>query len=103
MRELARRWNAVQDAYLALIAARTDRLVDALRGPHLDREVLTAAGDIRLALMPGGPPVGDIDDDEGAAEAIELYLEAMRTRAMDLADLRSVTALQAWLSSDSRS
>ena len=93
--------NAVQDEYLALIAARTGSLVDALRGPHLDREVLTAAGDILLALMPGGPPVGDIDDYEGAAEAIELYLEAMRTRAMDLADLRSVTALQAWLSSDS--
>jgi hypothetical protein len=91
--------NSVMDDYLALIAARTGGLLPALRGPHVDRELLTAAGDILQALLPGGP-AGDIDDYEDGAEAVEAYLEAMRTRATDLADLAAVTALQEWLASD---
>lgn len=91
--------NAVLDDYLALIAARTGGLLPALRGPHVDRELLTAAGEILQALLPGGPD-GDIDDYEDAADAVEAYLEAMRTRATDLGDLTAVTALQEWLASD---
>ena len=91
--------NSVLDDYLALIAARTGGLLQALRGPRVDREVLTAAGDILQALLPGGPG-GDIDDYEDAAEAVEAYLESMRTSATDLADLSAVTAVQEWLSSE---
>jgi hypothetical protein len=92
--------NSVMDDYLALIAARTGGLLPALRGPDVDRELLTAAGEILQALLPGGP-AGDIDDYEDGAEAVEAYLEVMRTRATDLADLAAVTALQQWLASDS--
>jgi hypothetical protein len=92
--------NSVMDEYLALIVARTGGLLQALRGPRVDRELLTAAGDVLLALLPYGP-AGDIDDYEDAAEAVEAYLEAMRTRATDLADLTAVTGLQEWLASDS--
>lgn len=91
--------NAVLDGYLALIAARAGGLLQALHGSHVDRELLTAAGDILQALLPGSPG-GDIHDDEDAAETVEAYLEAMRTRATDLADLTAVTALQEWLASD---
>jgi hypothetical protein len=91
--------NSVMDDYLALIVARTGGLLPALRGPQVDRELLTAAGDLLVALLPYGP-AGDVDDYEDAAEAFEAYLEAMRTQATDLADLAAVTALQEWLASD---
>jgi hypothetical protein len=92
--------NSVMDDYLALIAARTGGLLAALRGPHVDRELLTAAGDVLQALLPGGPDGEDIDDYDDGAEAVEAYLEILRTRAADLADLTAVTALQQWLASD---
>lgn len=88
--------NSIMDEYLAYIAATTGGLLDALRVEDPDRELLTAAGGIIEALVEGGP-AEDLDDWEDGAEALELYLGHMASRASTLDDLIGVAAVGAFL------
>ena len=104
--EVIREWilrkgfrNAVMYEYLAYIAATTGRLLEALRRDDVDRDLLTAAGEILSSLVAGGP-AQDLDDYEDGADAAEAYLIAIRDRAETLQDLITVHALQSFLKRD---
>jgi hypothetical protein len=56
--------------YLAYIAATTGRLLEALRRDIVDRDLLTAAGEILSSLATGGP-AQNLDDYEEGSEAVE--------------------------------
>jgi hypothetical protein len=86
--------------YLAYIAATTGRLVEALRRDGVDRELLTAAGEILEALVMGGP-AEDLDDYEDGADAVEAYLDQIRARAETPRDFHAVAAIMSFLSQDS--
>lgn len=88
--------NTVMHEYLAHIAATTGDLAGALRRRDPDRELLTAAGDILVALVAGGPAQG-IDDYTEAAVAVEAFLGHMVTRAETFGDHQAVTALESYL------
>jgi hypothetical protein len=92
--------NSVMVEYLAYIAAETGGLVEALRGPGVDRDLLTAAGEILQALVVGGP-AEDMDDYDSGADAVEAYLGLMLTRAETLGDLQAIYAIRDWLSVES--
>lgn len=89
--------NSVMDEYLAYIAATTGGLLDALEAEDVDRELLTAAGQILTALMQGGP-AEDIDAYEFGADAVGAFLTHMTTSAETLHDLRAVSAIRSFLS-----
>ena len=91
--------NAVMYEYLAYIAATTGRLLEALRRSDVDRELLTAAGEILSALVMGGP-AQDLDDYDEGADAVEAYLIAIRDRAETLDDLLTVDSLHTFLQRD---
>lgn len=80
---------------LALIAATTGDLLSALRG-DVDRELLTAAGEIIEALI----ICDDIDDYEHGADAVEAILGHMRTRADTAQDVSTVAAIRSYLAED---
>lgn len=77
---------------LALIAATTGDLLSALRG-DLDRELLTAAGEIIESLI----SCDDIDDYEHGAHAVEAFLGHMRTRADTVQDVSTVAEIRSYL------
>jgi hypothetical protein len=88
--------NSVMEEYLAYIAATTGGLVEALRAPDPDRELLSAAGAILGALIAGGPAEDIHDYDEGA-DAVELFLIHLTDRAETLADFLAVQAVRSFL------
>ncbi len=91
--------NTVMDEYLAYTAATTGDLVSALIGPDVDRELLTAAGDILAALIAGGP-AEDIDDYDDAPVAIDRFLGHMTSSAETVADLAAIADVAELLRSD---
>jgi hypothetical protein len=91
--------NSIMYEYLAYIAATTGGLLDALRHEDVDREVLTAAGDILEALVMGGP-AEDLDDYESGTDAVEAFLGHMESRAETLGDFHAVAAIRSYLSRD---
>jgi hypothetical protein len=84
------------DEYLAYIAATTGGLLGALRQEEVDRELLTAAGEILEALVAGGP-VENLDDYEAGADAVEAFLGHMDTRAGTLGDFQAIAAIRSYL------
>lgn len=91
--------NSVMYEYLAYIAATTGGLLDALRRPQVDRELLTAAGEIIDALINGGP-AEDIDDVEDAPLLLDAYLDLLATRAETLTDLWSTTLIDGFVTDE---
>ncbi len=93
--------NSVMYEYLAYIAATTGGLLEALRGDHVDRELLDAAGEIIEALVTGGP-AENLDDWDDGADAIEAYLSALTARAEALRDYLGVAAVRDFLAREDR-
>lgn len=71
------------------------RLLAALSEDHVDRELLTAAGEIIQALISGGPAEG-IDDYEDASLVIEYLLDHMATSAETVEDFLHVNSIMAF-------
>ncbi|SER26889.1 hypothetical protein [Actinokineospora terrae] len=92
--------TSVMDQYLAHIAATTGGLLEALRAPRVDREVLTAAGAIFQALFDIGGPAQDISHYTDAADAIEAYLTHMTRQATSLTDLVALADIHSFLTDD---
>ncbi|QDO87386.1 hypothetical protein FNH13_02755 [Ornithinimicrobium ciconiae] len=88
--------NTVMHEYLAHIAATTGNLAEALQHRDPDRELLTAAGEILVALVAGGPAQG-IDDYTEAPAAVEAFLGHMVARAETLGDHQAVAAVESYL------
>jgi hypothetical protein len=88
--------NSVMYEYLAYTAATTGNLNGALRRDHVDRALLTAAGEIIAALITGGP-AKDIDDYADGADAVEAYLALMLSRAESLDDFLTLTTIRRFL------
>lgn len=91
--------NSVMYEYLAYIAATTGELLPALRAPNVDRELLTAAGEILAALVAGGP-AEDLDDYDQGAEAVEAFMGHMDSRAETLDDFHAVAAIESFLTKE---
>jgi hypothetical protein len=89
--------NTVMYEYLAATCARAGGLLAALSEPDVDRELLTSAGEIIRALMPGGPAEG-IDDYEDARLVLELFLNHMEHSAETIKDFLHVNAINGYLS-----
>lgn len=101
-----RRWilregfrNSIMYEYLAFIAAETGGLLAALTEPEVDRDLLTAAGEILSALIEGGP-AEDIGDYPDGPDAVEAYLGWMRRRADTLGDFLVVADIHDLVTSD---
>lgn len=91
--------NSVMYEYLAGTCARAGGLLAALGEDRVDRELLTAAGEIIQALIAGGPAEG-IDDYEDARPAIGSYLGHMATSADTVEDFLHVHAVRGYLDDD---
>jgi len=91
--------NSIMTEYLAYIAATTGGLVAALRGADVDRELLSAAGEILSALDAGGP-AQDMDDYEQGAEAVAAFTDLMVERAETLDDFHAVSDVNELLTRD---
>jgi hypothetical protein len=65
----------------------------------VDRELLTAAGEIIQALIAGGPAEG-IDDYEDARPVIESYLGLMESSAETIEDFLHVNSINGYLDED---
>jgi len=76
--------------YLAATCARAGGLLAALSEDDVDRELLTAAGEIVQALIAGGPAEG-IDDYEDARPVVEAYLGHMESSAESIEDFLHMT------------
>ena len=61
--------NSIMYEYLAYTCATAGNLLTALSGEHVDRDLLTSAGDIIQALISGGP-AEDMDGYEEGATAV---------------------------------
>jgi hypothetical protein len=71
-------------------------LLVALSEDRVDRELLTAAGEIIQALISGGPAEG-IDDYENARPVIESYLAHMASSAETIKDFLHVHSIKGYL------
>ena len=91
--------NSVLYEYLAATCARAGGLLAALSEDHVDRELLTAAGEIIQALIAGGPAEG-IDDYEDARPVIESYLSHMASSAESVQDFLHVNSIKGYLDED---
>jgi hypothetical protein len=91
--------NSITYEYTAYIAATTGGLLDALRRRDVDRELLTAAGEILEALVQGGP-AEDLGDYDSGADAVEAFLVLMSRRAETLGDFLAVAAIRSYLSAE---
>ena len=85
--------------YLAATCARAGGLLAALSEDRVDRELLTAAGEIIQALIVGGPAEG-IDDYEDARPVIESYLGHMASSAETIEDFLHVNSIKGYLDED---
>jgi len=94
--------NSVMLEYTALIAATTGGLLDALRAPEPDEELLVGAGEILSALVAGqGGPAEGIEDYQDGAEAVGTYLEHLEAgRGKDLSHLLAVRPILRFLEED---
>jgi hypothetical protein len=88
--------NSIMHDYLACTCARAGGLLAALSGDCVDRELLTAAGEIIAALIPPGP-AEVIDDYEDAPAVVGLYVGHMETRAETLGDFHDIHAIKGFL------
>jgi hypothetical protein len=88
--------NSVMYEYLAATCARAGGLLSALSQDRVDRELLTAAGEIIQALIAGGPAEG-IDDYEDARPVIECYLGQMTSSAETVEDFLHVNSIKSYL------
>lgn len=88
--------NSVLYEYLAGTCARAGGLLTALSEDHVDRELLTAAGEIIQAFIAGGPAEG-IDDYEDARPVIESYLAHMASSAETVKDFLYVNSIKGYL------
>ncbi len=91
--------NSVMYEYLAATCARAGGLLAALSEDHVDRELLTAAGEIIQALIAGGPAEG-MDDYEDARPVIESYLGHMASSAETIEDFLHVNSVKGYLDED---
>lgn len=91
--------NSVMDEYLAGTCARAGGLLAALSEDRVDRDLLTAAGEILQALISGGPAEG-IDDYEDARPVVEAYLGHMATSAETVEDFLHLQAIRGFLDED---
>jgi hypothetical protein len=91
--------NSVMYEYLAGTCARAGGLLAALSEDHVDRELLTAAGEIIQALIAGGPAEG-IGDYEDARPVIESYLRHMESSAETIEDFLHVASIKGYLDED---
>jgi hypothetical protein len=91
--------NKIMDEYLAYIAATTGRLLDRLRRPDPDHDLVRAARDIVSALITGGP-AEDIDDYPDAAELVSVLVALMATRAETLEDFDGIHDIASFLRDD---
>lgn len=91
--------NSVMYEYLAYIAATTGDLAGALKGSDVDRELLTAAGEIISALVMGGP-AEDLDDYQQGATAVEAFMHHMTSQADTLEDFHAVSAVESFMTQD---
>jgi hypothetical protein len=87
--------TSVLDAYLAHIAATTGGLLEALCADEVDRELLTAAGEILVALATSDVDQG-LDDYLDGARAVDLFLTHMASRAQTLQDFHAVAVLRSY-------
>lgn len=90
--------NSIMYEYLAHTAATTGDLVGHLRDDP-DEEALDAACDIITALIDGGP-AQDIGDYEQAAEAVDLLLRLLVSRATKLSHFLVVDDIAGFLARD---
>ncbi|PQO45468.1 limonene hydroxylase [Blastopirellula marina] len=88
--------NSIMIEYLAYTCATTGGLLSALSQEQIDRELLTAAGEILAALFEGGP-AEDIDSYADGALATEMYLGHAESVELTLADYINVLTIQHWL------
>ena len=88
--------NSIMNEYLAYAAANTGGLLEALREDAVDRELLTAAGEIISALVEGGP-AEDLDDYVDGADAVEMFMVHMLDRAETLDDFHAVASVEQYL------
>lgn len=91
--------NSIMYEYLAATCARTGGLLAALSEDRVDRELLTAAGEIIQALIVGGPAEG-IDDYEDARPVIESYLGHMASSTENIEDFLRVNSIKGYLDED---
>jgi hypothetical protein len=88
--------NSIMYEYLAATCARAGGLLAALSEDHVDRELMTAAGETIQALIAGGPAEG-IDDYEDARPVIESYLTHMASSAETIKDFLHVHSIKGYL------
>jgi hypothetical protein len=91
--------NGVLYEYLATTCARAGGLLSALSEDHVDRELLTAAGELIEAMIAGEPAEG-IDDYEDARPVIESYLGHIESEAVSIQDLLRVNSIKVYLAQD---
>ena len=91
--------NSVMYEYLAATCARAGGLLAALSEDDVDRELLTASGEIIQALIAGGPAEG-IDDYEDARPVMESYLGHMESSAETVEDFLHVNSVKGYLNED---
>lgn len=88
--------NSVMYEYLAYTCAVAGDLISELSMPNVAEDVLSAAGDLIVALMNGGP-AKNIDQYEDGAEATDLYLTNVEERADTLDVFLNVAAIRDFL------
>jgi hypothetical protein len=91
--------NSIMYEYLAATCARAGGLLAALSEDQVDRELLTAAGEIIQALIVGGPAEG-IDDYEDACPVIESYLGHIASSTETIEDFLHVNSIKGYLDED---
>ncbi len=91
--------NTIMYEYLAATCARAGGLLAALSEDRVDRELLTAAGEIIQALITGGP-AECIDDYEDARPVIESFLAHMAVAAETIEDVVHVSSIKLYLEED---
>lgn len=88
--------NEILYEYLAGLCARAGHLKEALKQDTVDRELLTAAGEIVTAWLLGGP-VASITSYEEGVETVQLLLGHLNRSAATLGDLLAVSAVRSFL------
>jgi hypothetical protein len=91
--------NSILYEYLAATCARAGGLLSALSEDHVDRELLTAAGEIIQALIAGGP-AESMDDYEDARPVIDSYIGHMVSSAETVEDFLHVNSVKRYLDED---
>ena len=94
--------NNILYEYTALACAKTGDLLSALRVAEPDEKLLNGAGAILASLISGhGGPVEGIEAYPDGAEATELYLSHLQTRALDLQGFIDVNRIDQFLREES--